>query len=174
MSIPNSLLALLTVGPAHGYGLKSAFEDSTANAWPLNAGQIYTTLARLERDGLVTVHSDDPERREWQVTAAGRETLARWYATPIQGRETRDELVIKVLVAIATDEAEMRRVLQTQRAATMRRLQEYTRHKADADPNQHLASILLLDALILRADAEIRWLDHCEQRIDRHRQESNS
>ena len=75
MSIPNSLLALLASGPAHGYGLKSAFEESTANAWPLNAGQVYTTLARLERDGMVEADGDSPERRSWQITAEGRAAL---------------------------------------------------------------------------------------------------
>jgi DNA-binding PadR family transcriptional regulator len=165
MSIRNSFLALLAAQPAHGYGLKSGFEESTGGGWPLNAGQVYSTLARLERDRLVQADDEAPERRSWTVTEKGRRALAEWFETPVESRPARDELVIKVLVAVATRQTNLRHVLQTQRTATMRRLQEYTRHKMEADPDEQLAWLLLLDALILRADAEIRWLDRCEARL---------
>lgn len=166
MIIRHSLLAMLAGQPAHGYALKSNFESSTAGVWPLNAGQVYTTLSRLERDGLVaSVDGDDPERRAWQITPAGLDTLAAWYETPVDDRATRDELVIKVLVALAAGERDMRRVLQIQRTATMKRLQEYTRHKIELDPGTELPGVLMLDALILRAETEIRWLNLCEQRL---------
>lgn len=165
MSIRHSFLALLAGEPTHGYGLKSGFEDRTAGVWPLNAGQVYSTLSRLERDGMVEAHGDDPDRRAWRITARGRRELADWYDTPVEDRSHRDELVMKVLFAIAAGESRMGRVLQTQRAATMQRLQEYTRNKMDADPEGELAWVLLLDALILRAEAEIRWLDTCERRL---------
>ena len=166
MIIRNSLLALLATDPAHGYALKSDFETSTAGVWPLNAGQVYTTLSRLERDGLVHAVGDDPERRSWQITDDGRRILAEWYRTPVDDRSSRDELVIKVLVALGSGEGRMGEVLQTQRTATMGRLQEYTRHKMTSPPNADLAGVLMLDALILRAEAEIKWLDLCEQRLD--------
>ncbi|MEO1087169.1 MAG: PadR family transcriptional regulator [Acidobacteriota bacterium] len=166
MIIRNSLLAMLAGQPAHGYALKSNFETSTAGVWPLNAGQVYTTLSRLERDGLVaSVDGDDPERRAWQITSAGRDALADWYETPVDDRATRDELVIKVLVALAAGERDMLRVLQIQRSATMQRLQEYTRHKMEIQPDAELPGVLMLDALIGRAESEIRWLDLCEQRL---------
>ncbi len=165
MIIRNSFLAILSSQPAHGYSLKSSFEASTGGAWRLNAGQVYSTLSRLERDGLIQAADDDiPERRPWQLTDEGQAALSTWYETPVDNRSTRDELVIKVLVAVAAGERDMERVLQTQRSATMRRLQELTRSKMEM-PDSELPELLLLDARILRAEAEVRWLDQCEQRL---------
>jgi DNA-binding PadR family transcriptional regulator len=165
MSIRNSFLAILSTRPSHGYGLKSAFEESTAGLWPLNAGQVYTTLARLERDGLVEADEQEADRRAWRITRRGRDALGEWYGTPVHDRSARDELVIKVLVAVAAGEEKIGGVLQIQRDATMRRLQQYTREKMEVDPSTDLGWLLMLDALILRAEAEIRWLDLCERRL---------
>ena len=166
MSIRNSFLAFLATEPAHGYALKSSFEHQTAGLWPLNAGQVYTTLSRLERDGLVTTEEgSDPERRAWRITEAGQQELETWYRTPVDGRSTRDELVIKIMVALASGVRDLERVVQIQRSATMVRLQEATRKKIEAQQRSDLASLLVLDALVLRAEAEIRWLDLCEQRV---------
>lgn len=166
MSIRNSLLALLSAAPAHGYGLKSIFEAGTAGAWPLNVGQVYTTLSRLERDGMVEpVEDSDDDRRAWRITDDGRVALAAWYEVPVDHRSTRDELVIKVLVAVAAGDVDVAKVIQTQRVATMERLQQYTRHKMAADPAVTMPWVMLLDALILRAEAESRWLDRCEERL---------
>jgi DNA-binding PadR family transcriptional regulator len=166
MSIPHSLLALLAREPAHGYGLKTTFEASTAGAWPLNVGQVYTTLARLERDGLVEASpSDDASRPTWNITASGRDALGAWYASPVDAGPSRDEVAIKVLLAVAASSVDVREVLQRQRVATVRRLQEYTRHKSRADPDRDLAWVLLLDSFILKAEAEVKWLDLCEARL---------
>ncbi len=169
MSVRHSLLAILAGEPAHGYGLKSRFEASTAGTWPLNVGQVYTTLARLERDGLVASEGADENRQTWRLTDAGREALEAWYAEPVaHDPPARDELAIKVLLAVAADDVDVAGILQRQRAATMERLQELTRHKRAADPERELPWLLLLDALILKAEAEVRWLDLCEERL-RHR-----
>jgi len=166
MSVPNSLLAILADEPAHGYSLKSSFENRTGGAWPLNVGQVYTTLKRLERDGLVeSVADDDEARRAWNITGEGRSALAAWFESPVDDGPSRDELVIKVLLAIAYESVDARTVIQGQRIATMKRLQSYTQRKLDADPEADLPWILLLDALILRTDAEARWLDLCDERL---------
>lgn len=167
MSVRHSLLAILAAEPTHGYALKAAFEKSTANAWPLNVGQVYTTLARLERDGLVVSEgTGDGPRQSWRITAAGREQLAAWYASPIvDDPPPRDELAIKVLLAVAADVEDVGAILADQRAATMDRLQELTRQKMRADPRRELPWVLLLDALILKAEAEVKWLDLCEARL---------
>ena len=169
MTVRNSLLALLARQPTHGYGLKSDFEASTAGAWPLNVGQVYTTLARLERDGLVqSGDSGDETRQTWLLTPAGSQALETWYAEPVRNDPpARDELAIKVLLAIAADQVDVRDILHRQRVATMERLQDYTQHKRKADPDGELPWVLLLDSLILKAEAEIKWLDLCEQRLDR-------
>jgi len=170
MSVRHGLLALLAGEPAHGYGLKSDFERITGSAWPLNVGQVYTTLARLERDGLVTAgDAADDSSRTWRITRDGRAELAAWYGSPVDDRPARDELAIKVLVAIAAGSVDVTRILQAQRKATVERLQEWTRSKRQADPEHDLAFLLLLDALILKAEAEVKWLDLCEERLRRRK-----
>ena len=169
MPVRNSLLAILAAHPAHGYGLKSSFEETTAGAWPLNVGQVYTTLARLERDGFVEPDAtSDSSRQTWRITAAGREALGEWYANPVvDDPPSRDELAIKVLLAVAADEVDVGAILHRQRVATMERLQELARHKRKADPVGELPWLLLLDALILKGEAELKWLDLCEERLRR-------
>lgn len=170
MSIRHGLLALLERGPMHGYQLRAAFEQSTGATWPLNIGQVYTTLSRLERDGLVRPRSEgDAGQRPYEITGAGRTALSDWFATPISGTDRpRDELSIKMALAVTTPGVDVPAVLQTQRTATMRALQEYTRLKArDAGPAD-LAWRLVLDAMIFQAEAEVRWLDHCEASLIRH------
>ncbi|MGQ0554178.1 MAG: PadR family transcriptional regulator [Planctomycetota bacterium] len=173
MTVRHSLLAILAEQPAHGYSLKSSFEKSTAGAWPLNVGQVYTTLDRLQRDGLVEAQGlADSPRQSWRITKAGRAALAEWYQSPVvDDPPSRDELAIKVLLAVAADAIDVQEILQRQRVATMDRLQQYTRQKAKADPARELPWLLLLDALILKAEAEIKWLDLCEERL-RHKQEA--
>ncbi|MEM9800227.1 MAG: PadR family transcriptional regulator [Planctomycetota bacterium] len=167
MTVRQSLLALLADRPRHGYGLKSGFEDRTGGAWPLNVGQVYTTLARLQRDGLVATDAeDDGDRQVWRITPTGREALEEWYARPVvDDPPARDELAIKVLLAMAAESVEIGALLQSQRRASMERLQELTRLKARADPEHELPWLLLLDALVLKMRAEIEWLDLCEQRL---------
>ena len=169
MSMKLGLLALLSDGPTHGYQLKHDFEARTGGAWLLNVGQVYTTLQRLERDGLVAPAGEEgDERRVFRITDAGREAIDAWYAEPVvASAPPRDELAIKVLLALAADEVDVRGVLQRQRTATLEQLQEYTRLKRQADVDEDLPWVLLLDALILKAEAEVRWLDLCEARLRR-------
>ncbi|HYN97540.1 MAG TPA: PadR family transcriptional regulator [Pilimelia sp.] len=170
MSIKYGLLALLERGPMHGYQLRTAFEDSTGGTWPLNVGQVYTTLARLERDGLVEpLDGDTAGQRPYRRTAAGEAALARWFATPVgRADRPRDELAVKLALALTTPGVDVRAVVQTQRTATMRGLQEYTRLKPDAERPGQLPWRLVLDAMIFQAEAEIRWLDHCEASLARY------
>lgn len=166
----HGILALLEDGPSHGYQLKTDFEARTGGSWMVNVGQVYSTLQRLERDGLVAPAGDpDDERRVYRITAEGRVTLEDWFTRPVVVETPpRDELAIKVLLAIAAEHVDVTHVLQRQRTATIAQLQEYTRLKRQADPDEDLPFVLLLDALVLKAEAEVRWLDTCEARL-RHR-----
>jgi DNA-binding PadR family transcriptional regulator len=154
----------------HGYQLRVAFEESTGGTWPLNIGQVYTTLSRLERDGLVqALVGGDAGQRPYQITDAGRADLAIWFATPIVRTDRpRDELAIKLALALTTPGVDVRAVVQAQRTATMRALQEYTRLKSRADQPADLSWRLVLDAMLFQAEAEMRWLDHCEASLVRH------
>ena len=167
MSVKFGLLALLDEGPSHGYNLKTAFERRTGGSWALNIGQVYTTIQRLERDGLVeSIGSADDDRREYRITSTGRDQLATWFDNPVVAEApARDELTIKVLLAVATADVDVTALLQRQRRASIEQLQGYTRRKAKADPERDVAFLILLDALIFRAEAEIRWLDACDARI---------
>jgi DNA-binding PadR family transcriptional regulator len=171
MSIRHGLLALLERGPSHGYQLRAEFDAATGATWPLNVGQVYTTLDRLERDGLVAQDGepDADGRIAYRITDDGRRELSAWFASPVtrQGAP-RDELAIKLALAVTTPGVDVLSVVQTQRTATMTGLQDLTRLKArSAEPADDLAWSLVLDSLVFRAEAEIRWLDHCEARVAR-------
>jgi DNA-binding PadR family transcriptional regulator len=177
MSVRQALLALLEQGPMYGYQLRTEFERRTGSTWPLNVGQVYTTLTRLERDGLVTESGDDGEGHVvYRVTDAGREEVATWFTTPVERTQPpRDELAIKLALAVTVPGVDVGTVIQQQRTATMAALQDYTRLKRGraADPQElspsgaDMAWSLVLDSLVFAAEAEIRWLDHCEARLRR-------
>ena len=170
MSIKHGLLALLERGPSHGYSLRAEFDAATGATWPLNVGQVYTTLDRLERDGLVAQDGepDADGRIAYRITDEGRDELRSWFASPVDRQGGRDELSIKLALAVTTPGVDVVAVVQTQRSATMRSLQEFTRLKRRADGDDgELAWSLVLDSLVFRAEAEIRWLDHCEARVAR-------
>jgi DNA-binding PadR family transcriptional regulator len=166
MSVRHSLLALLEQGPMYGYGLKSEFEAATGQMWPLNVGQVYTTLARLERDSLVEVNVEADGQKVYRLTDTGREELERWFSGPVsRDAVPRQELAIKLIFAVRSQTADVHAVIQHQRAATMRSLQELTRLKDD-DGTDDLAWTLTLDSLLFQNEAEIRWLDLCEARLN--------
>jgi DNA-binding PadR family transcriptional regulator len=170
MSIRQALLTLLDEEPRYGYQLRAEFEARTGATWPLNVGQVYTTLTRLERDRLVAAAgSDDEGRALYRVTKAGRDEVRRWFATPVdRERPPRDELAIKLALAVTVPGVDVRAVVQAQRTSTVTALQEYTRLKARAS-DADLAWLLVLDSLVFQAEAEVRWLDHCEARLARHK-----
>jgi DNA-binding PadR family transcriptional regulator len=171
MSVRQALLALLEEGPRYGYQLRLEFEERTGSAWPLNVGQVYTTLTRLERDGLVESAGSDGEGHVmYQVTSAGRDEVAAWFTTPVaRTQPPRDELAIKLALAVTVPGVDVGAVIQQQRSATMSALQDYTRLKRRAQGGEpgDLAWSLVLDSLVFAAEAEVRWLDHCEARVRR-------
>ena len=173
MSVRQALLALLEQRPMYGYQLRAEFERRTGSTWPLNIGQVYTTLTRLERDGLVAEDGADGEGHVvYRVTDAGRDEVATWFTTPVERTQPpRDELAIKLALAVTVPGVDVGTVIQQQRSATIAALQDYTRLKRGrpANPNDpaEMAWSLVLDSLVFVAEAEIRWLDHCEARLRR-------
>lgn len=167
MGLREGLLCILVRGDAHGYRLKSELESTTGDTWQVNIGQVYTTLQRLERDGLVESAESDAEGRIlYTVTDLGREEVRQWLATPVDlAASVRDEISLKVLMAMVSGISDPRRVVEKQRGSTMTLLQDYTALKADAS-DDNLAWQLHLDRLILSAEAELRWLERVEARLD--------
>jgi DNA-binding PadR family transcriptional regulator len=169
MSVRHALLALLSEGPKYGLQLRDEFEARTGEVWPLNVGQVYTTLQRLERDALVESEGEgDGEagpQKYFRITAPGRAELASWLHTPSDPTPPRDELVIKILVALRLPGVDTSDVLQVHRRHVVELMQRYTRMKEDAADDLPLA--LVADAEIYRLDGVIRWLDAADARLKR-------
>lgn len=170
MSVKMGLLALLADRPQYGYQLRAAFEERTGSTWPLNVGQVYTTLSRLERDGFVEPAGEEEGRVLYRVTDAGRDEVAAWFIRPVvRTQPARDELAIKLALAVSVPGVDVGAVVQQQRTASMKSLQDYTRLKRQG---ADLAWALVLDSLIFQTEAEIRWLDHCEASLRRRAREN--
>jgi DNA-binding PadR family transcriptional regulator len=189
MSVRLGLMALLAEGESYGARLRSAFEERTGGTWPLNVGQVYTTLDRLVRDGLVEQAGEaDPEGRiAYRLTETGHRELETWWTSPVDRSSTpRDELAIKLALAVTAPDVDVRAVVQAQRTATLRHLRDLTRLKrdalgraegaaeggapkrpAEAGSDQGLAWLLVLESLVFGAEAEVRWLDHVEAALAR-------
>ncbi|MCU1429159.1 MAG: transcriptional regulator, PadR-like family [Actinomycetia bacterium] len=170
MSVRHALLALLSEGPKYGLQLRQEFEARTGEVWPLNVGQVYTTLRRLERDGLVESDDDGTEegpQRGFHITPEGEAELATWLRTPPDMTSPpRDELVIKVLVALALPGVDVRDVVQVHRRYVVELMQQWTRLKEDA-PEHDVGFLLVVDAELFRLDSVIRWLDAADGRLAR-------
>src|SRR4051794_10979834 len=154
MSVRHALLALLSEGPKYGLQLRQEFEARTGEVWPLNVGQVYTTLQRLERDDLVESDGagDGPQKR-YRLLDAGRHELERWLATPPdQVQPPRDELLIKVLVAVRVPSVDVQEVIQVHRRHLVQEMQRYTSLKAGADADD-AALALVVDAELFRIEA---------------------
>ncbi len=173
MSVRNGMLALLAEQPMHGYQLRQEFERRTGGTWPLNIGQVYTTIHRLVRDGLVEPvpagapdADDDVER--FRLTESGVGEVAAWWSRPVErGAPAREELAIKLALAVTAPGVDVSAVIQAQRTETLRSLHDYTRLKTQPPGPGDLAWSLVLDSLVFAAEAEVRWLDHVEARIAR-------
>jgi DNA-binding PadR family transcriptional regulator len=167
MSVPHALLALLSEGPKYGLRLQNEFQSRTGEVWPLNVGQVYTTLQRLERDGLAESDVEESERsqKRYRITSAGDRELADWLRTPPElVPPPRDELVIKVLVALQVPGIDIHEMLQAHRRHTVEVMQRYTQLKASAGEDE-LALVLVADAELFRLEAIVRWLDAADVRL---------
>jgi DNA-binding PadR family transcriptional regulator len=167
MSVRHALLALLSEGPKYGLQLRQEFEARTGEVWPLNVGQVYTTVQRLERDGLVA--SDDAEepgpQKTFRITDEGREELTAWLTTPpADNPPPRDELLIKVLVAARVPGVDVRRVVQAHRRQLVEAMHRYTRLKENAAEDD-IGLLLVADAELFRLEASVRWLDAADVRL---------
>ena len=166
MSVQYALLALLSEKPKYGLRLQGEFEARTGEVWPLNVGQVYTTLQRLERDGLVEGEGDRSQKQKrYRITTAGAQELADWLRTPPElVPPPRDELVIKVLVALQVPGTDVHELLQVHRRHVIEVMQRYTRIKAEA-ASDDVPLALVADAELFRLEAIVRWLDAADVRL---------
>ena len=169
MSVRHALLALLSEGPKYGLQLREEFEARTGEVWPLNVGQVYTTLQRLERDGLVESDdsTDEGPQKGFRITSGGAEELAAWLRTPPDlSAPPRDELVMKVLVALRVPGVNVHDVIQVHRRYLVELMQQWTRLKED-EADFDLGLALVVDPELFRLDSVIRWLDAADGRLKR-------
>jgi DNA-binding PadR family transcriptional regulator len=169
MSVRHALLGLLSEGPKYGLQLRQEFESRTGEVWPLNVGQVYTTLQRLERDGLVVSDdtAGDGPQKGFQITTDGEEELVQWLHTPADlSSPPRDELVIKVLVASKMPDVDVHDVIQVHRRYLVELMQQWTRLKED-EAGCDLSFALVVDAELFRLDSVVRWLDIADGRLKR-------
>ncbi len=159
MSIRHSILAILDQGACYGLQLRLEFEKRTGGSWPVNVGQVYSTLDRLERDGFATKSEADAGGHVyWRITAAGRDDVREWLARPIaRPTAARDELAIKIALATTLPGTDAAALIAIQRRETAAALHAY-----QAEPPGSLTRQLVLASLVCGTEAQLRWLDQCD------------
>ncbi|SMO94567.1 PadR family transcriptional regulator [Melghirimyces algeriensis] len=160
MSVKHAILALLYQQNRHGYDIKTQFESMVHGQWPLNAGQVYTTLDRLTRDGLVEPLAEgDRDRKEYRITDAGKEALHQWLLTPVERSLLKDAFFFKLLCAQEIDFPRKSEILNRQRSSLIRHMMQLRQLRAGLDPKRHKAMIYLVEGGILHLEADMKWLE---------------
>jgi DNA-binding PadR family transcriptional regulator len=173
MSVRHAILGLLAQRPRHGYDLRAAFSAVVGGDenWDVKPAQIYTTLERLEEAGLVERTSDmgegeEPARRIYAITSQGDTVLREWFASGVVPEHQRDEFFVKLMTALVSGEADTSRLVQVQRATLYQELHAATTLRDSYNPRTEMAQILLLDKSIMHLEADLRWLDFAELRLE--------
>lgn len=168
MTIGHTLLGLLEqAGPRHGYDLKRAFDERFGQDRPLHYGQVYSTMSRLLKNGLVEVDGTEPgggpERKRYAITDAGVTDVAAWLAQPEKPEPyLQSTLYTKVVLALLT-RRDAAALLDVQRAEHLRLMRELTRRKTAGD----LADQLICDHALFHLDADLRWLELTAARLEK-------
>lgn len=172
MTVRNALLGLLSQRPRHGYELHAAFLALAGGQeiWDVKPAQVYTTLSRLAEAGLVTQEAIEkdrgPEKRIYAITPDGRDELAAWLGSSVTAEHERDEIFVKLMLSLSLDGFDPYDVIRVQRTALYRELHAITERRQRADQRAELGRILLLDKAVMQLEAELRWLDMVESRLE--------
>ncbi|MGG2459672.1 PadR family transcriptional regulator [Streptomyces sp. RGM 3693] len=164
------LLALLVSGPAHGYELKQALETLLGAAYPRpNVGQIYVTLSRLEKAGLIegeeVQQPDRPNKRIYRITAAGREAVGSWFEDATVEPRARDEFFMKLALASRAGTTNQVALINKQRRHYLKRMRELSRLAASEDRDNRVAH-LLIEGAMLHIQADLEWLERCQEELE--------
>lgn len=177
MTVRHAILGLLEQRPRHGYELRAAFTAMVGGEtnWEVKPAQIYATLARLEQDGLCFRQSVErrggPDKHVYAITPAGREELRTWLAEPVRTNHRRDEFFLKLMLALATGAGDPLKLIYAQRASLYQELHQLGLERLKVDPTLSLAHLLLLDQAAAHVEADLRWLDVVEARLDEVRRQ---
>lgn len=166
--IKEGLLGLIALQPMHGYDLKTALDRLFGRTTPVNVGQVYTAIAKLERDGLVraerVARADRSELKVFHLTENGSAELQRWFREPVEKVALRDEFFLKLTLARRSGQADAGQILRRQRAAHIQTMQELTILKS-AETEIEPEIVLLIEGAILHLEADLRWLELLERRM---------
>ncbi|MFZ5818064.1 MAG: PadR family transcriptional regulator [Bacillota bacterium] len=170
----HAILGFLARTPRHGYELKGEFDLLTGGLWELNIGQVYSTLERMLREGLVALEAEEAEgddRKVYRVTPAGLHELQAWLdRPPLKPRPLRDEVLIRLGLLLEQDPGRALALIDSQRRIYHLQLADLTRQKLalrqEAGPAaERLRRELLLDAALQHTEADLRWLEGCESKL---------
>ena len=166
MSLKYGLMGLLAEEPLHGYEVKNRFEAMLGGTWEVNIGQIYTTLQRLERDGLVRPVGSRGDRGKllYELSETGRTALEDWLAEPESGpQELREEIYVKLLLAARLANGDLGTLLRRQKRSYLQRLRDLNRleERARKDGRSDLAR--LVRGALLHTEADIKWIDELSE-----------
>ncbi|NMB93854.1 MAG: PadR family transcriptional regulator [Flexilinea flocculi] len=172
MSVRYAILGLLAQHPSHGYELHAAILALAGGGqdWDLKPAQVYTTLNRLEKNGFVQkteVQQDGgPERQIYAITANGKEELAEWFTNPSVGDHQRDDFFLKLMTALISTDINPSWIIQKQRMHLLQELHRATAQRDQYNPKSEMAQILFQDKMIMHLEADIRWLEMIEVRLE--------
>ncbi|MGH2581437.1 MAG: PadR family transcriptional regulator [Anaerolineales bacterium] len=172
MSVKHAILGLLAQRPRHGYELRASFEALVGGEaiWEVKPAQIYTTLNRLEDGGLVRHESvaqdSGPEKHIYSLTREGRAELGDWFGTGVNPEHQRDEFFVKLMLSLNNPDIDEYQVIQAQRVRLYQDLHDLMQRRNAANPRRELAQIFLLDKGIMHLEADLKWLDLMEARLD--------
>lgn len=155
-------MGLLSKEPLHGYEVKNRFEEMLGGTWEVNIGQIYTTLQRLERDGLVRPVGERGDRGKllYELSADGRKALDDWLAEPDSGpQQLHEDIYVKLLVATRVANGDLKQLLSLQKRAYLQRLRDLNQleERARKDGRNDLAR--LVRGALLHTEADLKWVD---------------
>jgi DNA-binding PadR family transcriptional regulator len=170
MSLKFGILGLLAEEPLHGYEVKNRFESLLGGTWEVNIGQIYSTLQRLERDGLVEAADDRGDRGKlpYHLTATGRRTLDDWLRQPeAEPQQLREEIYVKLLLASRLANGNLDRLLADQRRVYLQRLKDLAGLERQAREQGRDDLVLLMKAAVLHTEADLKWTDVWSEEIRR-------
>jgi len=162
MSLRYGILGLLTEEPLHGYEMKSRFEALLGRTWEVNIGQVYSTLQRLERDGLIEAAGERGDRGKlaYQVTEAGRQQLAAWLTEPeTEPQDLHETLFVKLLLLRRLTKGQVDTLIARQRRVYLQRLRDLATLERQARQEGRHDLVLLIKGAVLHTEADIKWMD---------------
>lgn len=168
MSLRNGILGLLVEEPLHGYEIKSRFETLFGNALEVNIGQVYSTLQRLERDGLIEAVGERGDRGKlaYQVTTSGRRQLEEWLTEPeTEPQYLRDALYVKLLLLRRLTKGNLNVLFAKQRRVYLQRLRDLAELERRAREEGRHDFVLLIKGAIIHTEADLKWIDVCLEEI---------